>query len=50
MDPGAGRRGSGQIGGLIRKISPAADLIEEMIKEANALLSEIREILPGPGG
>ncbi len=42
-DAGAGRRGLGQAAGLIRKIRPAADLIEKMIEEANALL-------PGQGG
>lgn len=49
-DPGAGKRGLGQAAGLIHKIRPAADLIEAMIKEANVVLSGIREILPGPGG
>jgi len=45
-DPGAGKQGMGQAGGLIRKIHPAAGLIEEMIRDANAVLPRIRENLP----
>ena len=46
-DPGAGRRATGQIAGLIRKIRPAADLNEEMIRDANGTLPRIHENLPG---
>ena len=45
--PDAGTRGSGQIVGLIHRIRPAADIIQEIIKDANNLLPGIRKNLPG---
>jgi hypothetical protein len=46
-DPGAGRRGTGQIAGLIHKIRPEADLIEEMIRDAKGMFPGTGENLPG---
>ncbi len=48
-DPGAEHRGMGQTAGLIHKIRPAADLIEEMIREGNERLTKMKETLPALG-
>lgn len=45
--PESGTRGAGQIAGLIRKIRPAATIIDEMIQDSHAAMSKIYKNLPG---
>ncbi|MBN1380793.1 MAG: nitronate monooxygenase [Deltaproteobacteria bacterium] len=44
--PGSGTRGAGQIAGLVRKVRPTAAIIDDMMREAHAILPKIKSNLP----